>query len=817
MMGGMGGGMMMGGMGGGMMMGVDTIAQSTAAASSSGTPGVVGQAEGTTWDPTKTKTDAKDDADMLISYGTMRSMQTCVGGALALFTGAMMIFFLFFDAEAIIFGISHCQNVECRRGRCVELGDSATCNCPVGYGGAACQSATISGAAYADSVVADCNILLGLTVDVTNGTALAHAQSLFDGSFAFMIADIDAFISRLPSVANLYKEVFVVVVPGDRCRGIGTDAYLPAPMVLRLLAPASSIEGDIVGPSLAVTPLSTLAWSLDTEVSHADDAVRNAFGSSGLTEYQMDAGSVNILSRRCDARCLTAYCNSVKIQNAVAVLQPFLNVESQELPAWRAIVYAISTEMVRAARAQEMILADDNSFSRIIQTAYTRLLGATPAATTGSSSFQLLFDRAVGVLTIANRGIDSVCAAADLAQGQLGTLAVTEAAQRRVRAIGPTGNDQVAGPTSIVQRIETELAAYNSGGQMNEAELTDVQDTSTFQQLVESVVLLHKTVYSASGTVVSDGYFRNCRVYVDLNRDNIWNDDEEPSTMTNDGGRYKLVIAEPGDPLSELVEPSCPVRLSQDQNPECTTSVQNRPAEHGLSGTVSDSAISPITSLEIDSGTQSADIIAQCIRSTVRNCVEALILSAQIEMTFWIMAALLDGNSCGASQNCLQSNTWSSWETLTTSAHAMMSSAGDVFLSFADADQMVELFNSVVETRAISDTGVVDVLAALVSRLNSKAALEARDLAQPIRCSVADEIVGGTCEEMAGTIDGGKAILQLLRRQALARDMRAQIADLVSRFSSEDQFRSQVISLESAQEAKLPTLGALLQELLCAS
>lgn len=795
-----------------MMMGVDAIAQSTAAASSAGKPGIVGQAEGTTWDPTKTKSDVKADADLLISYGTIRSIQTCVGGALALFTGAMMMFFLFFDAEAIIFGISHCQDVECRRGRCVELGDSAACDCPEGYSGAACETAMISGAAYADSVMADCSILLGLTVDVTNDTALAHAQSSFDGSFAFMIADIDALILSLPSVANLYKQVFVVVVPGNRCRGIGTDAYMPAPMVLRLLAPASSIEGYIVGPSLAVTPLSTVAWSLDTEVSHADadDTVRNAFGASGLTEYQMDAGSVNILSRSCDARCLTAYCNSVKIQNTIAVLQPFLNVDARERPAWKAIVYAISEEIVRAARAHQMILTDENSLSRIIQTAYTRLLGTAPAAATGSSSFQLLFDRAVGVLTIANGGIDSVCAGANLAQGQLGTLAVTEAAQRRVCAIGPTGNGQSTSFISIVQRIETELEVYTSGGQMDEAELTDVQDTSTVQQLVESVVLLQKTVHSASGIVVSDGYFRNCRVYVDLNRDNVWNDDEEPSTMTNDGGRYKLVIAEPGDPLDELVEPSCPVRLSQDQRPECTTSVQNRPAEHGLSGTVSDSAISPTTSLQTDSGTQSADIIAQCIRSTVRDCVESAILSAQIEITLWIMAALLDGNSCGASQSCLQSNTWTSWETLTTSARAMMSSVGEGFFSFADADQMVELFHSVLETRDTADVGVVDALAALVSRLNSKAALEARDLAQPIRCSVADEVVGGTCEEMVGTIDGGKAILQLLRRQVLARDMRPQIAGLVNRFSSEDQFRNLVTSLESTQEARLLTLGALL-------
>lgn len=799
--------MMMGG------MGVDMIAQSTAAASSSGTPGIVGQAEGTTWDPTKTKSDVKDDAVMLITYGTRRSIQTCIGGALALFTGAMMVFFLFFDAEAIIFGISHCQEIECSRGRCVELGDSAECKCPVGYSGAACESATITGAVYADSVVADCSVLLGISDDVTNDTALAHAQSSFDGSFAFTIGDIDAFILRLPSVAGLYKEVFVVVMPGNRCRGIGTDAYLPAPMVLRLLAPASLIEADIVGPSLAVTPLSTLAWSFDTEITQAeaDDTLRNAFGASGLTEYQMDAGSVNMLSRSCDTRCLTAYCNSVKVQNTVSVLRPFLKVESGEIAAWRAIVFAISDEIVRSTRAGQTVMTDENSLSRVIQTAYTRLLGEIPPTTAGTSRFQLLFDRAVGALAIANGGIDSVCAAANLAQGQLATLAVTEAAQRTVCAIGPTGNARSAGPTSIVQRIETELEAYNSGAQIDEAGLADFDDPTTLQQLVDSVVLLRKTVHSASGTVVSDGYFRNCRVYVDLNRDNAWNTDEEPSTMTRGSGQYVLVIAGPGDPLSKLVEPSCPVRLSQDQSSECTTSAQNRPAEHGLSGTVSDSAISPTTSLEIDSGTRSADAISQCIRSTVQNCVDSVVLSAQIEITLWVMVALLDGDSCGTSQSCLQSNTWATWEALSASAKTTISFAGEGNFSFADTEQMVALFNSVLETRDGSDAGVVDALAALVARLNSKAALEARELAQPIQCLLADEVVGGTCAEMAGTIDGGKAILQLMRRQVLARDMRAQLAGLVNQFSSEDQFRNLVASLESTQEGRLSTLGALMR------
>ena len=793
------------------MMDVDDFAESTAAATSNARkPGIVGQAEGTTWDPTKTKGEAKDDADMWLTFGTRRSLQTCAGASLALFTAVMVVFFLFFDAEAIIFGISHCKDVECRRGRCIELGDSAECRCPPAYSGVACETARISGTAYADSVLADCRVLLGLSHDVTNETALARTSSSFDGSFTFMIADVDTFILSLQSVAGLYKRVFVVVLPGDGCRGIGTDVYLPAPMVLMHLAPTTSIEADLVGPSLAVTPLSTLTWSLDTEIGLAevDDTVRNAFGATGLTQYQMDAGSVSMLSRSCDARCVAAYCNSVKVQNTIAILQPFLNVESGEYPAWRSIMFAISDELVQTARTSQTILSDEGSLNRIAQRAYTRMLGATAPTTAGTSRFQQLFADAVGALSIANAGMDNVCETTDLAvQGQIGTRAVTEAAQRRVCVIGPTGNTRPAESSNIVHSIQMELEKYNTGDQINEASLASFNDAQAFRQLVESVVLLRNTVYSASGTIVSDGYFQRCRVYADLNHDNVWNADEEPYTVSSDRGRYTLVIAGPGASLSSLVEPSCPVRLSQDQSPECTTSVQRRPVQHGLSGTVSDSVISPITSLNIESDMPSVDVIAQCIRSAERNCVESVILSSQIEITLWILAALLDVE-CGTSQSCLQSTAWTTWETLSASAKVVAMSSDERKLSFADTEQMVELFTSVIETSDGSDAGALDALAALASRLNLKAAAEARDLAQPIECVAADKVVGSTCTEMAGMIDGGKAIVHLLRRQVLVRDMRTQLTGLINSFTSTDQFRERVANLESLQEEKLALLGA---------
>ena len=507
--------------------------------------------------------------------------------------------------------------------------------------------------------------------------------------------------------------------------------------------------------------------------------------------------------------------NSVKVQNTIAILQPFLNVESGEFPAWRSIVFAISDELVHTARAGQTILSDEGSLNRIVQGAYTRMLGATAPTTSGASKFQQLFHGAVGALSIANAGIDNVCETTSLAlQEQIGTRAVTEAAQRRVCVIGPTGNTGSAESSSILHSIEMELDKYNAGDQINEAGLASFNDEQAFQQLVESVVLLRNTVHSASGTIVSDGYFRSCRVYADLNHDNVWNADDEPSTVSSDRGRYTLVIAGPGAPLSSLVEPSCPVRLSQDQSPECTTSVQRRRAEHGLSGTVSDSVISPITSLGIESDVPSIDVIAQCIRSAERNCVESVILSSQIEITLWILAAML-GVECGISQSCLQSNVWTSWEALSASAKVVAISSDERTLSFADTEQMIELFTSAIESSEGSDAGALDALAALASRLNLKAAAEARDLAQPIECVATDQVVGSTCTEMAGMIDGGKAIVHLLRRQVLVRDMRTQLASLVNSFTSADQLLEQIATLESLQEEKLALLGAFARRVCC--
>lgn len=783
-------------------MGVDSIAASTASASSAGTPGIVGQAEGTTWDPLKSKSDAKDDADMIITYGTRRTIQTVCGGAFTLLTAALMIFFLFFDAEAIIFGVSHCQHIQCRSGKCVELGDGAECTCPAGYSGATCESGKISGVVYGDSVIAGCSVMLGLSEDVTNRTALAHTTSSFDGSFALTIADVDDLILKLHSVTSAYKEAFVVVVPGDRCRGIGTGVYLSAPLVLRLLSP--SIESDLVGTSLAITPLSTLAWSLgaETQQIEVNDAAQNAFDASGHIEYHMDTGSVNFLSRNCDARCTIAYCNSVKAQNTITLMQPFLNTESGGQHAWKFIVFAISDELARST--DQSYLTEEGSLNRIVQTARRHLLGETPSTAADSNEFQQLLGIAIGALSIANGGIDGACEVS-VSADQTGTRAVTEAAQKRVSVIGPTSNETPTDFSSIVRCFEAELDAYRDGTGININDVLNFNDIQIFEQLVDGVVLPRKTVHSASGTIVSDGYFQNCRVYADLNRDKVWNADEEPSTTTRDDGRYLLVIAEPGSSLSRLVEPSCPVRLSQDQSPECTTSLQNRAAGHGLSGRVSDSVISPTTSLRIDTAAPNVDAIAQCIRSTERDCVESVILSTQIEITLWVLAALLDGQSCA--QSCLQSNTWQTWETLVTSAREVMHLSGESSLSFTDAGQIVVVFNSALQASGVSDVGALESLATLASRLNSKAASEARELVEPIVCLASEQVLGSTCAQMAGTIDGGKAIIHLLRRQVLARDMQLQLATLVNEFSSEDQLRNQIADLESQREDKLPTLG----------
>ena len=800
---------------GGGTMGVAAFAESATAASSSATaPGVVGQADGTTWDATKID---KSDASMMISYGTRRSLQTCMGGLLAVVTVGMMVFFLFFDAEAIIFGVRHCQDVLCRRGHCIELGDRAECECPRGYSGTACESAQIFGAAYADGVVADCSVLLGSVDGVTNDTALARAMTSFDGSFTFSIPDIDVFISTLPSVGGVYRHVFVVVMPGDRCRGIGTNVYMPAPMVLRVLAPASgkdSIESSLVGSSLAVTPLSTIAWGLDTSTgSTTITDVRETFGVAGDAEYRMDAGSVNFLSRNCGVRCVRAFCNSVKVQNTVAVLQQFLSVESGSEPAWKSIVFGIADELSRTASATSYSLADEDTINRAVDTAYSHMLGGISPTTTASEEFQVLMASAVNVLTIANSGIDAACEALEQTpQSQFDTRMVTEAAQKTFSVIGPIGNETSANMASVVRSIGMEMDAYRAGEQINTARLGEFSDSQLFHQQVDDVVLPRKTVHSTTGTVVSDGYFQNCRVYVDINRDNIWSgSDDEPSAITNAAGQYTITLAHPHDPISSLVEPSAPVRISREQGgaPPCVTSVKGQPPEHTLSGTVSDAAISPTTSLAIGGTRSNQDAIAQCIRSTVQNCVDPLVTSSQIEITLWILSALLDGDACGESQVCLRSKTWATWQTLSAStARLMNSTAGDSF-PFADSEYMTLLFNTALEVRGGLDdsAGAIEPLAELASRLNTKAATEARELARPIVCMAADEIVGGTCTEMAGNIDGGKAIVQLMRRQVLAREMRTQLAIQVNAFGDEGRFRGQISSIESQQEEKLATLG----------
>ena len=778
---------------------------------------VQGQAAGTTWDPTRN--DVSDNA-MLITYGNRRSLQVAAGAMVIILTAVGCFYYLFFSDTGILYPARHCQEDLCGRGQCLEQGDRAECLCPEGYSGEDCSGGEFRGQLYADGVMADCDVFLGLDERPYAESALAQAVTRFDGTFTFSVENIDALLSSIsaahPDWPAVALKVYVVAVPGSLCRSVATDVFMPAPMVLSITTEdLPQLEAVLAGGEMAVTPLSTLAWAFDASPGSGavTEASRAQLGATGDVEYRMDDGSVNALANDCDAQCVSGFCTAVMLQNAVAVMQPLVKELEGEyglhnLP-WQSILFATA----EAASDASFNMADESCLRGILTAAQLLMVDGADVPTAQSADFQLLKNASLAVLSSANSVIATAEAEAALGSANLGGVirSVRESVQKASTVIGRAASES-SDSISAVTHINNQL--NRNGTEMSSVALMDYSGDG-FQQRADLVVLPRRTVHSTSGVVISDGYYVDCRVYVDLNNDRQWAA-PEPFGITDSSGRYSIDIASEGDSVDALVEPTTRVRLHagvDEDDGDCTSNLNNVGearwgAAHPLSGTVTDAAVSPVSSMDVDSETVHKDVVQRCIRSATSSELEPLIASTQIETAQWVVASLIAGAAATDTERA--PSTWSVWQKFTGAVSNFTGAGSSEGRGlFEDAEQIGVVFEATVRAQSSSNEqhmlAMVEPLAAVTASWNAKFATEAREKATAFDCSDPQyDIVGGTCSEMEGKIDGGQAVLSLMRRQVSIRNVREQIVSVVSNAQSNfAELQRQVNGVLTIEEAEL--------------
>ena len=99
---------------------------------------------------------------------------------------------------------------------------------------------------------------------------------------------------------------------------------------------------------------------------------------------------------------------------------------------------------------------------------------------------------------------------------------------------------------------------------------------------VQAVDLPSRTVHTIQGSILADGYYTHCRVYIDKNHNGQF-DTVEPFDLSDEQGWYKVEAALPGDPVENLVEPSDVVRVSPDfpgSSDNCRSTLGNARIQH---------------------------------------------------------------------------------------------------------------------------------------------------------------------------------------------------------------------------------------------